>query len=277
MRFKITIEYDGTCYSGWQKQEGELTIQGCLEDALFSMLHKKVEIFGSGRTDAGVHAIAQVAHFDLETDVLPYKIMNGMNFYLREQAVNRARHINNVFRKFCKENNEHFIDFFQNYKQDIVIHNCEIVNDDFDARFSALERNYIYLIYNSFESSPILQNRSWQVQSKLDIEKMNEASKCLIGRQDFSSFRASSCQAKSPVKTLNSCEFRRYNDKIIIFDIKAKSFLHHMVRNIVGTLKLVGCGKITVQEFENILKAKDRTKAGVTAPACGLFFKSVRY
>jgi tRNA pseudouridine38-40 synthase len=277
MRFKIKVEYDGTCYSGWQKQEGELTIQSCLEEALYSMLHKKVEIFGSGRTDAGVHALGQVAHFDLETEVLPYKIMNGMNFYLRKQVVERANKLNSAFRKYCRENNQKFVDFLPNYKQDIVVHDCEIVDNEFDARFSAVERSYIYVIYNSFESSPILQNRSWQVQGKLDIDKMNEACKFLPGRKDFSSFRASACQAKSPIKTLNSCEFRRYNDKIIIFEIKAKSFLHHMVRNIVGTLKLVGTGKISVEEFKNILESRDRTKAGVTAPACGLFFKEVRY
>ena len=277
MRFKITVEYDGTCYSGWQKQEGELTIQGCLEDALYSMLHKNVEIFGSGRTDAGVHALGQVAHFDLDTEIPTYKIMNGMNFYLRQQVVERVNRLNIAFRRYCRENNQKFVDFLPNYKQDIVVHNCEIVEDDFDARFSAVERNYFYVIYNSFESSPVLQNRCWQIQSKLNIDKMNEACKCLPGRKDFSSFRASTCQAKSPVKTLNSCEFRRYDDKIIIFDIKAKSFLHHMVRNIVGTLKLVGTGRISVEEFGKILEAKDRTKAGVTAPACGLFFKSVKY
>lgn len=275
MRYKIVIEYDGSYYNGWQKQHGEITIQDCLEKALYSIFHKDITIFGSGRTDAGVHAKAQVAHFDLDLDYSCNTIVNGLNFYLREQAVERVNNLNKILKH--NSTNYKFNNFFEYYFQDITIKGCEKVADDWDARYSAIERSYEYLIYNSFQPSALMQNRAWQVQHKLNIDKMQEASQLLIGRMDFSSFRASSCQAKNPVKTVKYCNFERKNDDLIVFTITAKSFLHHMVRNIIGTLKNVGTEKLSIENFREIIEVKDRTKAGVTAPPYGLYFKEVKY
>ena len=276
MRYKIIIEYDGSYYCGWQKQYGQISIQESIEIALKNMVGYDVEIFGSGRTDAGVHALNQVAHFDLKTEVSEYKIIQALNFYLREQTVNRYNEWKKIVKNYKIINNILYQDLIPFNKQDIVIKSCEIVDDDFDARFSAIERSYKYYIYNSRTPTALLQNRAWWVLQNLDIDKMQEASKFLIGKMDFSSFRASECQAKSPIKTVNYCNFEK-NDNLIIFNIKAKSFLHHMVRNIVGTLKNVGVGKISIEDFKTIIDLKDRTKAGVTAPAYGLYLDEIRY
>lgn len=274
MRYKIIIEYDGTCYKGWQKQENELTIQESLENALYNMFHKNIIVFGAGRTDEGVHAINQVAHFDLNIEYPCYKIVNGMNFYLREQKIKFINEINSILKIY---NNHKFNNILEYCKQDIVIKSCEVASEEFDARFSAIERSYEYLIYNSFQPSALLRNRAWQIQPKLNLDKMNEACQIIIGKFDFSSFRASSCQAKTPLRTINNAYFLQQNENIISFNISAKSFLHHMVRNLVGTLKAVGTEKITVKQFQDILFAKDRTKAGITAPPYGLYFKNISY
>lgn len=276
MRYKITIEYDGSYYCGWQRQDGLVSIQGSIEEALKNTVGYNVDLFGSGRTDAGVHALNQVAHFDLNSDFSEYKIVQALNFYLREQTTNRYNEWKKIVKSFKIQNKQIFYDLIPFIKQDISIKSCEKVSDEFDARFSATERSYKYYIYNSRVSSALMQNRAWWVVKELNIEKMEEASKFLIGRMDFSSFRAAECQAKSPVKTVNYCSFSK-NDDLIIFEIKAKSFLHHMVRNIIGTLKDVGTGKITIDDFKKIIDSKDRKIAGVTAPAYGLYLDKIRY
>lgn len=276
MRYKITIEYDGSYYCGWQKQEGQISIQESIEIALKNLVGHNVEVFGSGRTDAGVHALNQVAHFDLDTNFTEYRITQALNFHLREQTINRYNEWKKIVKNYKITNNQRFYDLIPFNKQDIVIKSCEIVPNEFDARFSAIERSYKYFIYNSRNPSALMQNRAWWVVKELDIDKMKEASQFLIGRKDFSSFRAAECQAKSPIKTINSCNFSKNGD-IIVFDIKAKSFLHHMVRNIIGTLKDVGIGKINIDDFKKIIDLKDRTKAGVTAPAYGLYLNEIIY
>ncbi len=252
MRYMISIEYDGTRYKGWQKQKDNIiTIQGCIEEALYSLTGTNVQVFGAGRTDTGVHALNQVAHFDLQKPYPPYKVANALNFYLTKQH--------------------------PYLKQDIVIKECRVVEEDFDARFSAKTRQYKYLIYNKEYPSALLQERAWWIRKTLDQEAMENACQYLIGKMDFSAFRCSECQAKNPVKTILDCHFSSSRDNILVFRIKAKSFMQHMVRNIIGTLKDVGTHKISIQNFQDIILSKDRSKAGVTAPPYGLYLEEILY
>lgn len=271
-RYKITIEYDGTAYNGWQRQKDASSVQSAIESAIASFCQQDVVLFCSGRTDSGVHAVGQVAHFDLEGDFDPYKVMTGINNYLREQCLKKIRGISNALRE-----SPYVLEKLAYIPiQDIIILDCETVNNSFHARFSAKKRFYKYRILNRKRPSALRYNRVWHVYEDLNLEKMQKASKLLIGTHDFSSFRDSDCQAKSPIKTIDEATLYKQDDEII-FEISGKSFLHHMVRNIIGTLKMVGNGKISVADFGRILKAKDRTKAGVTAPASGLCFMNVGY
>ena len=245
-RYKITIEYDGTNLVGWQKQDEGQSVQAYLEDAVFAFCGQKVEIFAAGRTDAGVHALGQVAHFDLETNMDLYHLREAFNAKLRE--VNAP----------------------------VSVVEIEVVSDDFHARFSAKKRGYIYRLLNRRARSVLLENRVWHVNFPLDVEKMREGAKYLIGYHDFSAFRGAGCQAKSPMKTLDRLEIVQNGDEID-FIVEAKSFLYHQVRNMVGTLKMVGDGHLRPQDVEKILEGKKRADAGVTAPACGLYLNKVEY
>jgi tRNA pseudouridine38-40 synthase len=244
MKYKITIEYDGTNLVGWQKQPNQLSVQESIENAIYSLSQEKVEVIGAGRTDAGVHATGQVAHFDLQKEFPENNIRAGINFYLTEKP--------------------------------IVILNAKKVDDDFHARFSAQKRYYKYALLNRSSPAVLDKNRVWHMPMPLDIYEMERAADFLLGNHDFSSFRSSECQAKNPVKTLDEVDIEQYED-FIFFHVSAKSFLHNMVRNIVGTLVDVGTGKIKADDIPKILAAKDRTKAGQTAPACGLYFEGVDY
>lgn len=266
-RYKLTIEYDGTNYAGWQKQQGRRTIQETIESCINSLTGENAELFVSGRTDAGVHAINQVAHFDLNKYFKIDTIIEGLNFYLGEN--NRF-----LINKWKKSVGDEFLSPF--LLQDITIKNCEIVDENFHARFSSKMRYYKYLILNRYSPSALWQNKAWHIKKELNIEEMNKACKFLIGKYDFSSFRDSQCQAKSPIKTINNCGIFR-NDELVIFEINAKSFLHHMIRNIVGTLRDVGIGRTTVAEFKNIIEAKDRKMAGEMAKSCGLYLVKIDY
>ena len=247
MRYKITIEYDGTNTLGWQRQIDGPSIQEYIEKALLPLSNNQhIPVQGAGRTDCGVHALAQVAHFDIQRDIADWKLRDALNFHLREQEA------------------------------PVVILNVEQVSSDFNARFSAQGRGYIYRILNRRSPAIIEKNRVWWVPVELNIEAMKSGGRFLLGKHDFSSFRAAACQAKSPIKTLDKLEIYRQKDEII-FEVEAKSFLHHQVRNIVGTLKLVGDGSITPQKVKEILEAKNRKKAGPTAPACGLYLSKVWY
>jgi tRNA pseudouridine38-40 synthase len=247
-RYKIEIEYDGTNYFGWQKQKDKPSIQEVIENSLFKIFKKNIEIFGSGRTDAGVHAFGQVAHFDIEqgdSKLEPFQMMMAIN---------------------------HNID----RGQDVVITNCETTSDAFHSRFDAKMRFYKYLICNRVSPLALNKRRMWHVPQKLDLKKMQEACKYLIGKHDFSSFRDSEAKDKNPIRTINDIKIKKLDD-VITVDISAKSFLHHMVRNIVGTLYLVGKNKVAIDDVGNILIAKDRTKSGPNAPAYGLYFLKVEY
>lgn len=243
-RYKMTIEYDGTEFCGWQKQKSGISVQEVLEHALSVFSHENAEIYGSGRTDAGVHAYGQVAHFDLSTEIKPFSAMASFNALVRPHAVG--------------------------------VLNIEKVSDDFHARFSALERTYIYKILNRRTPAVLDKNRVWQVGLPLDVSKMQKAALLLLGKHDFSTFRDSECQAKSPIKTLNELTVSRRGD-YVFFLVKARSFLHHQVRNMVGSLVEVGLGRWSVDDFNLAFQTCDRTKGGATAPACGLYFQKVEY
>ena len=246
MRYKITVEYDGTDLVGWQKQKDGPSVQEFLEKAVTGFSHQTVDVFGAGRTDAGVHALGQVAHFDLDADLSEYKIQESLNALLRE------------------------------LQAPVAVINTEKVGDDFHARFSAIGRGYIYRMLNRRGASPLRTNRVWLVSYKLDIDAMKEGAQFLLGNHDFSSFRGAGCQALSPVKTLDKLDINRVGDEIV-FTVEARSFIYHQVRNMVGTLMQVGCGKYTPEDVKRMLEDKDRTKAGISAPACGLYLNKVMY
>ncbi len=246
MRYKLTLEYDGTNTLGWQRQLDGPSIQEYLETVLETLSGQHTEVAAAGRTDAGVHALGQVAHIDFATSMETWKIREAFNANLRQ------------------------------LEAPVNVLEVEEVSDDFHARFSAKGRGYIYRILNRRSPSILRNNRVWWVPVPLDINKMQEASQFLLGNHDFTSFRAAACQAKSPIKTLDKLDIQK-NDDEIIFTVEAKSFLHHQVRNMVGTLKQVGEGKIFPKDIKTILEAKDRSKAGATAPACGLYLNKVIY
>ncbi len=245
-RYKVTIEYDGSSYCGFQKQFGilEKSVEEILEESIFKLSQEHPKIIVCGRTDAGVHALAQVVHFDLKKKFSKHQIVLGLNSYLRDE--------------------------------NIVVLNSEIVDETFHARFNTKMRHYLYIIVNRPASLVLQKNRAWHVAPKLDITAMKKAAEFLIGEHDFSSFRDAECQGKSPIKTIAKIEITQVGEEILI-EVSAKSFLHHMVRNIVGTLVWVGLQKIEVLEMKNILDAKNRTKSGPNAPACGLYFLRADY
>lgn len=246
MRYKITLEYDGTDLLGWQRQLDGPSAQEYLETALLAFSGEETLVQGAGRTDAGVHALAQVAHFDLHKSFDLYKLREAFNFHLR--LANAP----------------------------VAILDLEPVDDNFHARFSAKGRGYVYRILNR-KAPPILEkNRVWWVTAPLDVAQMQTAANLLLGHHDFSSFRAAQCQAPSPMKTLDKLDIEKRGDEII-FTVEARSFLHHQVRTMVGTLKMVGDGHWQPQDVADILEAKDRTKAGPNAPACGLYLNKVIY
>ena len=241
-RYKVILEYDGTDLIGWQENRQGPSVQSILSDAIFSFCGARVDITGCGRTDAGVHAVAMPAHFDLPGDTPADTVMRALNFYLTNKPVS--------------------------------VIGCEIVANDFNARFDCTARHYIYIVLNRSAMPVLDKNRVWWVPRKLNVSAMKRAAEHLIGKHDFNSFRASECQAKSPIKTLDECRITKRGDEII-FELSARSFLHHMVRNIVGTLVEIGVGK--PYDIDEILRAKNRSAAGPTAPAAGLYFVSADY
>lgn len=245
-RYKITVEYDGTNLVGWQKQDEGNSVQEYLEKAVFEFCSQSVEIFAAGRTDAGVHALGQVAHFDLETSMDLYHLREAFNAKLREMTA------------------------------PVAVVEIEVVPDTFHARFSAKKRGYIYRLLNRRARSVLLENRVWHVNFPLDVEKMKQGAQYLLGHHDFSAFRGAGCQAKSPMKTLDKLEIVQNGDEID-FVVEAKSFLYHQVRNMVGTLKMVGDGHLKPEDVKTILEGKKRADAGVTAPAHGLYLSKIEY
>ena len=245
MRLALIIEYEGTEYSGFQFQENARTIQGELEKSINCLTGDFVRIKGAGRTDSGVHAIAQSAHFDTK------------------------RKINNLV-KFLKSIN-HFVN-----KKDISILKIKKKNLNFHARFSAKQRIYKYIIFNRLSTPSIEKKRGWHISKKLDINLMKKGAKKLLGTKDFSTFRSSGCNAKSPIKTMKSIKIKSAKDKIEI-QFKSQSFLQQQVRSMVGCLKYLGEKKWNLKKFERIFKSKKRTLCAPPAPPHGLFLEKIIY
>jgi len=243
-RYKLTVEYDGAPFVGWQRQDNGASVQQALEDAVTGFCGETVLVEGAGRTDAGVHALGQVAHVDIEKETDAGTVRDALNYHLRGVPVS--------------------------------VLGAESVDDDFHARFSAKERSYLYRILDRRPPPAVDQGRVWWVPVDLDAEAMHAAAQCLIGYHDFSTFRAAQCQADSPVKTLDDLRVTRAGDEIHI-RARARSFLHHQVRNFAGTLRLVGEAKWSADDVAAALAAKDRTRGGPTAPPEGLYLVSVAY
>ncbi|HKO06336.1 MAG TPA: tRNA pseudouridine(38-40) synthase TruA [Alphaproteobacteria bacterium] len=245
-RYKLTLEYDGSGFVGWQRQLNGLSLQEVLETAVLRFCGERVTSHVAGRTDAGVHALGQVAHIDLARAPAaePEVVRDAVNFHMKPHAV--------------------------------AVLAAEVVGEDFHARFSARERAYRYRIVNRRAPLTLEAGRAWLVQTPLDLEAMRKAAAELIGRHDFTSFRATECQAKSPVKSLDVLSLAR-EGQVVTLEARARSFLHHQVRNMVGTLKLVGEGKWTPADVRRVLEARDRTQAGPTAPPDGLYLHEVLY
>jgi tRNA pseudouridine38-40 synthase len=243
-RYRLTLEYDGGEFVGWQRQDNGRSVQGALEDAIEQLSGERVTVHGAGRTDAGVHALAQVAHFDLEKEFPPERIRDALNHFVRPAA--------------------------------IAVLAAAVAAPDFHARFSATKRHYLYRILVRRPPPVLEKGRVWHVVHGLDAEAMDDAAKLLVGKHDFTTFRAAECQAKSPVKTLDRLEVRRAGDEIRI-EASAPSFLHHQVRSMVGSLKLVGEGKWRAQDLAAALAAKNRSHCGPVAPPDGLYLERVDY
>jgi tRNA pseudouridine38-40 synthase len=243
-RYRITLEYDGTPFVGWQVQAEGASVQGELTKAIARFSGEQVRVRGAGRTDAGVHALGQVAHFDLTRTWEPFTVREALNFHLKPRP--------------------------------IVALDCATVGEDFDARFSATGRHYLYRILNRPARPAIDRNRVWWLPIRLNPAAMREAAKVFVGRHDFTTFRAAGCQAKSPLRTLDRLEVTTAGDEIHIA-ASARSFLHSQVRSMVGSLKLVGEGKWSVDDLKRALEARDRTACGPVAPAAGLYLVKVDY
>jgi tRNA pseudouridine38-40 synthase len=243
-RWKLTLEYDGGGFAGWQRQDNGPSIQGSLEDAILKLSGETVTIAGAGRTDAGVHALGQVAHADIAKPMAPDKMRDALNAHLRPAP--------------------------------IAILRAEEAAAEFHARFDATARHYLYRIVNRRSPLTLDRGHAWQVQIALDAGTMHEGAQYLIGNHDFTTFRAAECQAKSPVKTLDRLDVSRRGDEIEV-TASARSFLHHQVRSIVGSLKLVGEGKWKPRDMKRALEARDRTECGPVAPADGLYLVRVDY
>ena len=243
-RYRITIEYDGTPFSGWQVQDGLQTVQGALTAAIAKFSGETVSVRGAGRTDAGVHALGQVAHIDLERTWDPFRIREAVNFHLRPAPV--------------------------------MVIDCATAAPDFNARFSATGRHYLYRILPRRAPPALDRNRVWWLPVELDAEAMHEGAQRLVGRHDFTTFRATACQAKSAMKTLDRLDVTAEAGEIRI-RASARSFLHHQVRSMAGSLRLVGEHKWTPDDLGRALADCDRTACGPVAPSSGLYLVGVDY
>lgn len=247
-KWKLKVEYKGARYSGWQRQDGVPSVQQAIEEAIFAFCQQDIRIHAAGRTDAGVHALGQVIHFDLDYGDRPltgFDLVNALNAHLRTHTVS--------------------------------VTEAEIVPDDFHARFGAIKKRYTYKILNRIAPSAVADGLVWHVRRPLDVGLMQEGAHYLLGHHDFTTFRAAECQAKSPMRTLDVLTLEKIGADEIHIHAEARSFLHHQVRNMVGTLTLVGERKWKPIDIKTALEAKDRAKGGKTAPPDGLYLVSVTY
>jgi len=243
-RYKITIEYDGTPFVGWQFQKNGLSIQEILQKAIFNFSKEKVAVTGAGRTDSGVHALAQIAHFDLKKKINKKNFLPGIN-----------QHIGN---------------------RSVTVLKINKVSKEFHARFDAKKRTYQYTIINRQSPLTLQRNKAWHIRKKLDVKVMKKGAKLLLGTHDFSTFRASSCGAKSPIKTMEKVSIKKNKDKITL-KFTSRSFLQQQVRSMVGCIKYLGDGKWNIDTFKKSFKSKNRLKCAPPAPACGLYLTRIKY
>lgn len=245
-RYRLTVEYDGTPYVGFQRQTNGYAVQEAIERAIFKFTGETVTLHVAGRTDTGVHALAQVCHVDLTKQWTAFRVLEAINAHLTMA------------------------------EERISIVDAEEMDENFHARFGATTRHYLYRIVNRHPQAPLERERAWWVRRPLDVDAMNDAATVLLGTHDFTTFRAAQCQARSPVKTLDEVWFRREGE-IIEARLSARSFLHNQVRSIVGTLKLVGEGRWTKEDVVNVLEACDHQRCGALAPPWGLYLAKVDY
>ncbi len=243
-RFRLTIEYDGRPFMGWQRQQHGATVQGAIEAALRRITGEAATVIGCGRTDAGVHATAQVAHVDIARDIEPFRLMEALNGLLRPAPV--------------------------------AVTACSVAAPEFHARFDCIGRRYRYRIVNRRAPLTLDAGLAWQVAVPLDAGAMHAAAQLLIGRHDFTTFRSVRCQSASPIKTLDRLDVARAADSLVV-EAAARSFLHHQVRSMVGCLKLVGEGRWSAAQLQAALAAADRTALGFNAPPGGLTFTGTDY
>jgi len=244
-RYKLTIEYDGAPYQGWQWQDHGSSVQGVLEAAAAKLNKGEATVvYGSGRTDSGVHALGQIAHMDLDNEIRPDKLRDAMNFHM--------------------------------VKDPVTVLNAEIMPDDWHARFDAIERRYLYRLIDRRMKLSLDRGRVWRIPVKLDADAMHDAAQVLIGKHDFTTFRDTQCQSKSPVKTIDEITVLRAGAEVHCH-FRARSFLHKQVRSIVGSLAEVGMGKWDREDMQAALEAKARTECGPVAPPDGLYLTQVIY
>ena len=243
-RFRLTIEYDGRSFMGWQRQPNGATVQGAIEDAVFATTGEAAAVHGAGRTDAGVHALAMEAHLEIAKPITGFRLAGALNAHLRPLAVSVLQ--------------------------------AGVVAEDWHARFSCVGRRYLYRIVNRRARLALDDGRAWLVGPALDASAMHEAAKVLVGHHDFTTFRSAHCQADSPVRTLDRLDVTRRGDRIEVH-AAARSFLHHQVRSMVGCLALVGRGKWSEDDLRSALGARDRTMLGLNAPPDGLYFAEAIY
>lgn len=243
-RYRLVIEYDGGPFVGWQRQDNGPSVQGVIEDAVYRFCGERVTLFAAGRTDAGVHALGQVAHCDLAKATTPDKLRDAVNAHLRPAPVSILK--------------------------------AELAAPEFHARFDAIKRAYRYVILDRRAPPAVMRGRVWHVRRELDAHAMQDAAQHLVGRHDFTTFRAAECQAASPVRTLDLLQVRRDGETIVI-EAEARSFLHHQIRSITGSLKLVGDRKWEPERMAQILAARDRSACGPVAPPDGLYLTRVEY
>jgi tRNA pseudouridine38-40 synthase len=243
-RFRLTVEFDGRPYMGWQRQAHGPSVQQAIEDAARRVTSEAAAVHAAGRTDAGVHAIAMTAHIEVAKEITAFRLMEALNALMKPQP--------------------------------IAILACEQVADDWHARFSCLGRSYVYRIVNRRAPLALEAGRAWRIARPLDEGAMHEAAQALVGLHDFTTFRSAHCQAESPVKTLDRLDVRREGDAVLV-EAAARSFLHHQVRSMVGCLAMVGQGQWNAAELKAALEAKDRAALGLNAPPDGLYFVAALY
>lgn len=273
-RYKAIVSYDGRWFSGWQRQDGQLSVQEVLENALSQLANQPIQLTVAGRTDAGVHALGQTIHFDFPKLISEFHLVSGVNHYIRQFFAQAKQQLLTALPAVSQ--GILLPAFLTTITQPIAMLSCQPTSPTFNSRFDSRDKTYLYRIFTGRHIDPLEEGRGWHLWNKLDPSLMQQAGNILLGEHDFSSFRDAACQAKTPNRCINSLQVVSHPELLEII-INGNAFLHHMVRNIVGTLQLFGKGKLQPVQMQQILAARDRRCAGPTAPACGLYLVAVYY